>query len=88
MDPTERREAESGREVVAAAYPVGAIVAYRPHMGHEPWYLGAVGGAPRLVGATWCVPLVRMQHGYRRPGVPAAAINAVTVLARPAPEAS
>ena len=60
----------------------GTIVEYRPHIGHEPWYLGMITGTPRLLGGTWTVAVGRMEHSYGRGGgVAAAALDALKPVA-------
>lgn len=55
----------------------GAPVWYHPHVGSLPRYLGMVAGEPRLLCGTLVVRLERMEHGYRRPSVAAAAVDSL-----------
>ena len=57
---------------------LGTPVWYHPHLDdHETRYLGMIDGEPRLLGDTPVVRLSRMEHAYRRAGVPAAAVSAL-----------
>lgn len=58
----------------------GVPIWYHPHVGARPRYLGIVAGEPWLLGETLVVRLERMEHGYRKPFVAAAAIDALEPL--------
>ena len=57
----------------------GVPVWYHPHsVPGAPRYLGMIGSEPwALGGHTLVVRLDRMEHAYRRPGVAAAAVDAL-----------
>lgn len=69
---------DAGRPAPAWARP-GTVVRYRPHVGHDPWYLGQITSEPRLLGGTWVVRVGRMEAAYRN--VAAAALDALEPVA-------